>query len=148
MRQSYIPSCLKDGFITPVWKGKNIKSNPYSYRGIIVTAMVSKVVEVLMKEELEHVLRPTQSKLQQGFTQGMCPLACAVLLQELLLEAKAPKLEHYEALLDAKSTFNVVYQNSLSHTLYSDGVHGSLWLMTRELNKDATLKSEMVWGNI
>ena len=68
----------------------------------------------------------------------MCPLACTVLLQELLLEAKATKHEHYEALLDAKSAFDVVYQNSLSRTLYSDGVRGSLWLMTRELNKDAT----------
>ena len=29
-------------------------------------------------------------------------------------------------------------------TLYSDGVHGSLWLMTRELNKDAT--SRVKWG--
>ena len=57
----------------------------------------------------------------------MCPLACTVLLQELLLEAKATKLEHYEALLDAKSAFDVVYQNSLSRTLYSDGVRGSLW---------------------
>ena len=91
-----------------------------------------------MKEELEHVLRPSQSKLQHGFTPGMCPLACAVLLQEVLSEAKANKLEYYEALLDAKSAFDVVYQNNLSCTRYSDGVRGSLWLMTRELNKDAT----------
>ena len=143
MRQSYIPGCLKDGLITPVWKGKNIKSDPYSYRGITVTPVVGKVVEVLMKEELEHVLRPSQSKLQHGFTPGMCPLVCAVLLQELLLESKANKLEYYEALLDAKSAFDGVYQNSLSRTLYSDGVRGNLWLMTRELNKDAT--SRVKW---
>ena len=95
-------------------EGKNIKSDPYSYRGITVTPVVSKVVEVLMKEELEHVLWPTQNKLHHGYTPGMCPLACAVLLQELLLEAKATKLEHCEALLDAKSAFDAVYQNSLS----------------------------------
>ena len=92
MRQTYIPGCLKDGLITPVWKGKNIKSDPYSYRGITVTPVVGKVVEVLMKEELEHVLRPSQSKLQHGFTPGMCPLVCAVLLQEMLLESKANKI--------------------------------------------------------
>ena len=143
MRQTYIPGCLKDGLITPVWKGKNIKSDPYCYRGITVTPVVGKVVEVLMKEELEHVLRPSQSKLQHGFTPGMCPLVCAVLLQEMLLESKANKLEYYEALLDAKSAFDVVYQNSLSRTLYSDGVRGNLWLMTRELNKDAT--SRVKW---
>ena len=108
---SYIPSCLMDGLITPVWKGKNIKSDPYSYRGITVTPLVSKDVEVglLMKEELEHVLRPTQSKLHHGFTPAMCSLACVVLFQELLLEAKATKLEHCEALLDAKSAFPAVY---------------------------------------
>ena len=117
MRLSYISNCLKDGLITQVWKGKNIKSNPYSYRGITVTPVVGKVVEVLMKEELEHVLRSSQSKIQHGFTPGMCRHACAVLLQELLLQAKANKLEYYEALLDDKSAFDVVYQYSLSHTL-------------------------------
>ena len=62
-----------------------------------------------------------------------CLKECAVLLQELLLETNANNLrvrvlvemhvfhissiEYYEALLDAKSAFDVVYQNSLSRTL-------------------------------
>jgi hypothetical protein len=44
-----VPASMKAGVLTPVYKKKKSKQDPFSYRGITVTAIVGKVLEILIR---------------------------------------------------------------------------------------------------
>ena len=106
-----IPSQLKTGILTPVLKkGKN-KTQPTSYRGITVTPLIGKVIESIIKEEIEPVLNPTQHQMQRGFTEDTSPLMAALLITEAINEAKDRGEGLYLSTLDAEKAFDVFYEN-------------------------------------
>lgn len=146
LQQKKVPACLKEGIVTPIWKRKTEKNLPTSYRGITVTPVLCKLLEVLLGIKLDKILLPTQSRLQRGFTRGTSPLQCGFLLQEMAAESKISRKPYYEALLDAKSAFDVVFQDSLYRRLFHDGVQGDLWTLTRNLSLDAA--SRVKWQSL
>ena len=139
-----IPSQLKTGILTPVLKkGKN-KTQPTSYRGITVTPLIGKIIESIIKEEIEPVLNPTQHQMQRGFTEDTSPLMAALLITEAINEAKDRGEGLYLSTLDAEKAFDVVWHASLLRKLFLDGIQGDSWLLIKSLHEQAHTKIK--WG--
>jgi hypothetical protein len=62
-RQRHIPSELKNGVVTPVYKGKGPKHIPDSYRRITVTSLIAKLLERCLLEETRSRLESKLNKL-------------------------------------------------------------------------------------
>ena len=70
LRRRQIPPDLKQGVITPVYKGKGDKSLPDSYRRITVTSLVGKLIEKTLVRPTKDILQPKLNRLQRGFCSG------------------------------------------------------------------------------
>merc|ERR1711873_18104 len=51
MEEGVVPSQIKLGWITPIWKGED-SSNPINYRPISLTSHLSKVIERVIRMEM------------------------------------------------------------------------------------------------
>ena len=81
-----IPKTLKSGIACPILiKGKPAH-DPNSYRKITITNLIDKVIE---KTRNSNAITEQQNKLQKGFTQGEMPIIAALILSELIAEAKS-----------------------------------------------------------
>jgi endonuclease/exonuclease/phosphatase family metal-dependent hydrolase len=145
MKAGQIPSKLKLGIVTPIWK-KNEKTKPTNYRGITVISVIGKIVESLLRTRIAPTVLKTQNPLQRGFTKGTSPLNAALIMQESIMEAKTRKRPLYIALLDAKSAFDVVSHNSLLRKLYLSGIQDELWSIIANTFCDAT--SVVKWNGL
>ena len=144
IKKREIPSQLKTGILTPVLKkGKN-KTLPTSYRGITVTPLIGKIIESVIKEEIEPILNPTQHPMQRGFTEDTSPLMAALLITEAINEAKDRGEGLYLSTLDAEKAFDVVWHASLLRKLFLDGIQGDSWLLIKSLHEQAHTKIK--WG--
>ena len=140
-----VPGPMKEGVLTPVYKNKESKLDPYSYRGITVTPVTGKVLEILIKNFIISTLFQSQRRLQAGFTRGASPLNAAFLIQECIAQAKSMNEPLYIALLDVKTAFDVVTHSSLNRKLFQDGIKGDLWKVIWDLQKDAITRIK--WKN-
>jgi hypothetical protein len=146
LRSCTIPETLKLGILTPVYKNKKSKMDPFNFRGITLTAAMGKVLEILLQNRLAPLLIKTQSPLQAGFTPGASLLNAAFVRQEAINSAKHHEQVLYIAFLDAKTAFDVVSHNSLARKLYLDGAKGDLWRLLLSLHEQATTRVK--WGSI
>ncbi|VDI84027.1 Hypothetical predicted protein [Mytilus galloprovincialis] len=76
----------------------------------------------------------------------MSPLFCALLLNDVIIDAVYRKSPFYVALLDAKSAFDVVKHSRLYRKLYLAGISGSLWLLLHDLSVGA--QTSVRWENL
>ena len=65
-----VPECLKIGLISPVFKNKGSNKESKNYRGITVTPVLSKILELLLRRTIIPAIDRVQSDLQRGFTEG------------------------------------------------------------------------------
>ena len=89
-RQKKVPDILKEGLLTPVYK-KGDTSNPSNYRGISVTPILLKVLELVLNNRHNLTLKHSQSRLQKGFTEKTSSMNAALVLTECISEAKSQK---------------------------------------------------------
>ena len=142
-KHKHIPSQLKSGYITSIpKKGKN-PTLPSCHRGINITSVLGKVLEVIFKERFSSSLANCQDDLQLGFTKGLSPLLSALLITEIINEAKIMKKTLYIASLDAVKAFDTVSHDILFHSLQENGCQLDLYAMAQELYSG--LSSKVVW---
>ena len=134
---------LKEGILTPIFK-KGDPSNPGNYRGITVTPVLLKILEHIINARHSLTLQNTQSRLQKGFTPGCSSLNAAFILSECILESAINKQDLFLTTLDTQKAFDVVDQNSLLRKLHLDGIHGSDWLLLKDLYSDCS--SRIKWA--
>ena len=125
------------GNLSPIFKKKGLPTDPKNYRGITVLPVVGKILEILLKEHLWQIIAAIQNQFQRGFTSKISPLFCALLLNEVIIDAVYRKTPLYVALLDAKSAFDVVNHSSLYRKLYLAGISSSLRLLLHDLSVGA-----------
>ena len=112
----HIPPSLKDGLVIPLHKGGDKDpSVPGNYRGITLTPVLSKLLELLIKPKLTQHLQEHQipDPLQFGFQQGR---SCTLTGKALDLVIEIYKLSNqplYLAMLDAQKAFDRVWQEGL-----------------------------------
>ena len=138
-RQKKVPDILKEGLLTPVYK-KGDTSNPSNYRGISVTPILLKVLQLVLNNRHNLTLKHSQSRLQKGFTEKTSSMNAALVLTECISEAKSQKKPMYIAALDVQKAFDVVNHQFLLHKLYADGITGDDWLLMKDLYSNMTAR--------
>ena len=135
-----IPNFLKSGIAYPILKNGKPKSDPNSYRKIVVTNSIGKIIDKLHLQHNENRVKDQQCKLQKGFTKGQMPLIAALILTELITEAKRSKSPLYVALMDARKAFDILWHSGLLRQMFNFGIKGNNWLFFQEWYTNVTSK--------
>ena len=114
-----------------------------NYRGITVIPIVTKILELILRERITPAILEHQNGLQRGFTEHSSPLNAALILEEFVRDRKDSRTPVYIAFLDAKSAFDVVSHSSLMWKLFYIGIEGNSRLMVNSLHRDA--QSAVKW---
>ena len=138
-----VTDTMKIGLVTPVFKKKGSNTDSKNYRGITVIPILTKVLELIIRARLKHLILEKQNKLQRGFTEKSSPMNTALILEEYIRDRQDTQTPVYIAFLDAKSAFDVVSHKSLMRKLFNIGVEGNMWTLINSLHKDA--KSAVKW---
>ena len=113
-----IPDSLLLGTITPFPKKKNLESfsvnRPTSYRSLIVSSVLGKILDTLQLQTNSNVLN--NFHLQFGFQKNHSTTQCTFLAQEVINYNVSNKSSVYCVLLD---TFNKTVQTSTQKTAVS-----------------------------
>ena len=81
--------------------------------------------------------------MQRGFSNGSSSTNAALIVSELMNEARDSKKELFIASLDARKAFDVVYQKSLFVKLFDIGVEPDLWRIMLNWYDGASSPSQM-----
>ena len=133
----FIPNSLKVGTLTPIYKNKGDKKEAKNYRGITITPILSKIIEIVMKFRIKPRIAEIQNGLQRGFTEKASPLYSALIMEEVRRENLDLKVETIFVLLDTKSAFDVVRHTNMIRKLYHYGIDDQIILMIDNLYRDA-----------
>ncbi len=133
-----IPDMLKRGILSPVYKNKGSQKEAKNYRGITVTPVLSKLIELLIRNKIRPKIDSSQNTMQRGFTSHSSSVNCALLVEEFVRDCRDNNKTAYVAFLDAKAAFDVVSHNILFRKLYNIGNEGKCWMVLRNLYKDAS----------
>ena len=135
-----IPKTLKSGIACPILKKGKPAHDPNSYRKITITSLIGKVIEKIHLTRNSNAVTEQQNKLQKGFTQGEMPIIAALILSELIAEAKSNKSPLYVAFMDARKAFDVVWHTGLFRDLYIFGITGDNWLFFKHWYENVASK--------
>ena len=139
----HIPSVLKTGYITSLpKKGKDARL-PGCHRGINITSVLSKLLESIFKERHQVIQSCLQDDMQMGFTAGLSPLMCALIITELTNESSLLKQPLYFASLDGVKAFDMVVHSVLLHSLHEENCSLEMIGMAKELY--SMLMSKVTW---
>ena len=107
-----------------------------NYGGITVTSVLGKKIEYALLEKMPK-LNNNQSDLQFEFTRGLSPIMAALIVSEVILQAKQQKANLYLV------TFDVVHHMLLLEKLYYE-VPPEIWKVIQDLYSD--MSSQVKWN--
>jgi hypothetical protein len=139
-----IPENFKAGCISPVLKRGKTPKDPNHYRRITITSIVGKVVEKEMLKRLRLVVNSSQSPHQFGFTNGVSPMYAALVVTEMLSDAKDDQRDLFITFMDTSKAFDVVDHKGMLNSLYKQGIQGPLWTLFSNMYTD--IHSLVKWG--
>ena len=105
------PESLKLGILNPIFKNKGSHKDSQNYRGI--TPVLTRLLEVILKNRIKSTLMSKQNPLQREFTENSFPMNCALLVEEFYRNNKDLNKPTYLAFIDAKAAFDVVVHPNL-----------------------------------
>ena len=127
LRPGKLPDEYKLGTICPVPKKSKSARLPTNYRRITITSIVGKVAKIHIVNLMRKTADPIQSPLQFGFTSGISPNFAALIITEVMNQAKSNKSPLYLELIDTSKAFDVVNHRGMLNSAYRQGIHGQLW---------------------
>jgi len=145
LQSRQLPTTLKEGILTPVPKKGKDSKYPNNYRGITVTPVLSKILEVILLDEVKVNSKPQINPLQRGFTEGTSPNNAALIVSECINEALDNNTPMALATLDAEKAFDVVWHDGLFRKLHHMHLHPDIWILLQELQVAAPTKVK--WNN-
>ena len=108
----YVPDQLRLSTILPIVKNKQASLNMSSnYRGIALTSILSKLIDILIIEFQSNAL--TSSDLQFGFKEKSSTVQCTFVVQEVVNYYVRNDSNVYCTFLDASKAFDRVHYNKL-----------------------------------
>ena len=140
LKEQHIPSVLQSGLLTPVLKKNKDARYPGNYRGIAVTPIISKILEIILQEKIDPILSPSQSKLQRGFTAETSPINAGIQITEAINEASDKGHPVCIITLDAEKAFDKVDHQLLLRKLFHSGVKNEVWKLIKILQTQAETK--------
>ncbi|XP_071491244.1 uncharacterized protein, partial [Diadema antillarum] len=102
---------LQISLILPVHKGKGKPMNdPSNYRGISLTSVFCKLIELLMKPHVEETLRRSNvpDELQSGFQEDHSCVLLASILNIVIESNSLSKMRTFVAYLNAAKAFDTI----------------------------------------
>ena len=115
--------------LTPLLKKLKAKKIPTNYRGIMICAILGKLLEIIFILRIAAHISRVQSQLQGGFTDGVSYLHTALLVTETICEFEYLGEDLLMTLLDVEKAFDMVWHDALLVKLYKLGIPAPLWIM-------------------
>lgn len=81
--QECIPESLKQGLLTLVYKNKGSNKDAKNYRGITITPVLSKIIEVLLKNRIQDVILKHQHPFHSRYFSNEWGIACRRVLERM-----------------------------------------------------------------
>ena len=128
-----VPTDFKKGMTIPVPKKDKDCLRQENHRGITLTNTICKIFENVLLARLRPELDPKYSNLQRGFTSNTSSLSAALIVSELMNEAKDNGNNLYLASLDACKAFDVVNHASLLRRLHLLDIQPVFWSIIKDL---------------
>ena len=134
-----IPPSFKLGVIVPVHKGKG--RNPHTcnnYRGITLTSVLSKCLEVIILERLESLFieRGFPHPSQTAYRRGLSCIDAIFSSQEVILKHIREGDTPYLCFFDLEKVLDSVEYHTLLSHIFKLGVNGKCWRIIREWYTD------------
>jgi len=130
-----IPDCLKEGILIPIYKkqGKD-PLLPSSYRGITLSSVVSKLLEIILLQRLSPLLveQGFPDQLQTAYQKGISCMDAIYATQEAITHSLKEGGKPYLCLFDIEKAFDSVEIPILLQGLYELGVNGKYWRLIKE----------------
>ena len=129
-----IPTSLNEGLIIPVHKGKGKDPfQPGSYRGITLSSVISKLLEIILLRRLSPLLEEAgvPDFAQTAYQKGLSCADAIFAMQETLLTHVRDGGKPFLCLYDIEKAFDSVEIPILLKQLYSIGINGKLWRLLK-----------------
>ena len=122
-----VPSMWKEAQVIPLPKPGKDKSDPKSYRPISLTSHVGKLLEVMVKNRLEHVLESNGilNRFQSGFRKGRSTLDQLARLQHDVVYAQNRSRYVLAIFLDLQAAFDLTWHFGVLQKLRKYGITGN-----------------------
>ena len=125
-----IPTCLKEGFVTPIYKkqGKD-PLQADSYQGITISSVFAKILETLILTRLSDVVTELNlpDVLQTAYQKGLSCSDVTFVTQEALLAHLREGGHPYLCLFDLDNAFDSIELSILLEQLFNIGIRGKFW---------------------
>ena len=142
-----VPPSLKRAYKLPIHKKGKDPLLMDCYRGISITSVFAKVLELICIEHgATDQFGEGGSHLQFGFTAGNTPTMASLVLTEAIAEAKVQKTPLFAASLDARKAFDVVQHSRLKSKLFNSSLRKPLWLLIDDFYTDG--KECVLWKGV
>ena len=128
-----VPNILKEAYKLPIPKPDKDCRLQDNYRGITITSVFCKVLELVVEREGGEDLNRDTSGLQCGFTAGRSPSMASLIVTEAIVEAKEKKEDLFIVTLDARKAFDVVSHSKLKAKLFQTSISPPLWGLIDDL---------------
>ena len=136
-----IPSSFKLGMIVPVHKGKGRDPQVCkNYRGITLTSVLSKCLEVIILERLESLFvekrfpHPSQTAYQRGLSCTDAIFSTQEAILKHIREGDTP----YLCFFDLEKAFDSVEYSTLLSHIFKLGINGKCWRLIKDWYYDTS----------
>ena len=129
-----VPSCLTEGIVVPVYKGKGKDPlSPSSYRCITLSSVIAKVLEVIILKRMFPILDATgfPDMNQTGFQRGISSADATFSTQEVLINYICQGERPFLCFYDLEKVFDSVEFPVLLSHLFSAGINGKSWRLIK-----------------
>ncbi|CAC5420891.1 unnamed protein product [Mytilus coruscus] len=132
LKCEYVPLLYRHGIIIPLYKGNNKdKSNPNSYRAIVLTSVFGKLHDKTVLHQINKMLtaldKTFPDPLQFGFVPEHGSIPALYTLKECINVFLKSKSKLYVGFLDNEKAFDKIWHDRLFLKLKEIGVTGKLW---------------------
>eukprot|EP01060_Flectonema_neradi_P013170 TRINITY_DN1994_c0_g1_i11.p1 TRINITY_DN1994_c0_g1~~TRINITY_DN1994_c0_g1_i11.p1 ORF type:complete len:996 (+),score=78.70 TRINITY_DN1994_c0_g1_i11:2407-5394(+) len=117
-----VPKLWKRGEIIPFLKPGKKKSEVESYRPITLTSALCKVMEKMLTDRMNHILRDRLEVRQSAFRKGRSALENLCQVTDSLLQARKEGKEAILLTFDLQKAFDAVQHRTLLHRMRKLGV--------------------------
>jgi hypothetical protein len=124
--EGVFPNCLKSSLTVPIYK-KGDRQLCNSYRPVALPPIVSKILESVMKSQLENFFEANKflSSAQFGFRNGLSTIKAVENVVNYVLDGFERGFHVSATLLDLSKAFDLIPHNTLIEKLFVYGVRGT-----------------------